>query len=158
MAAAPDTATAGRVATNRKAFHEYTVLDRIEVGIELHGTEVKSVRSRNVTLTGGYARIEDGQVTLYDVHIAPYECGNRFNHEPTRPRRLLLKRKEIGRLTGLVQQKGCALVPLTLYFRRNRWAKVELGICKGKQDADKREALKRKTADQEARRAMRHER
>ncbi len=156
MAAAAETAPAGRVATNRKAFHEYTVLDRIEVGLELRGTEVKSVRSGNVTLTGGYARIENGQPTLYDVHIAPYACGNQFNHDPTRPRRLLLKRKEIDRLTGLVQQKGCALVPLTLYFRRNRWAKIELGICKGKQDADKRETLKRKTADEEMRRSIRH--
>ena len=158
MAAAADTATAGRVATNRKAFHEYVVLDRIEVGLELRGTEVKSVRSGNVTLTGGYARIENGQATLYDVHIAPYACGNQFNHDPTRPRRLLLKRKEIARLIGQVQQKGYALVPLTLYFRRNRWAKVELGICKGKQDADKRETLKRKTAEQEAQRAMRRDR
>ena len=158
MAAAADTASGGRVATNRKAFHEYVVLDRIEVGLELQGTEVKSVRSGNVTLTGGYARVENGQATLYDVHIAPYTCGNRFNHEPTRPRRLLLKRKEIDRLAGQVQQKGCALIPLTLYFRRNRWAKIELGVGKGKQDADKREALKRKTAEQEARRVMRHER
>jgi SsrA-binding protein len=157
MAAAADTAQAGRVATNRKAFHEYVVLDRIEAGIELQGTEVKSVRTGNVTLTGGYARIENGQVTLHDVHIAPYACGNRFNHEPTRPRRLLLKQKEIDRLTSQVQQKGCALVPLTLYFRRNRWAKIELGICKGKQDADKRESLKRKTADLEARRAVRRD-
>ncbi len=153
--AAADTQQAGRVASNRKAFHDYVVLEKLEAGIELQGTEVKSVRAGNVTLTGGYARIENEQATLYDVHIAPYECGNRFNHDPRRPRRLLLNRKEIDRLTGLIQQKGCALVPLTLYFRRNRWAKVELGICKGKQDADKRETLKRKTADLEARRAMR---
>lgn len=157
MAAAAEKEPAGRVATNRKAFHDYVVLDRIEAGIELKGTEVKSVRSGNVTLTGGFARIEEGQVVLYDIHIAPYECGNRFNHDPRRPRRLLLGRKEIDRLLGRVQQKGCALVPLTMYFRRSRWVKIELGICQGKQDADKRETLRRKTADQEARRAMRRE-
>ena len=158
MAAAVEKPQAGRVATNRKAFHDYTVLDRVEAGIELVGTEVKSVRSGNVTLTGGFARLDNGQVTLCDVHIAPYECGNRFNHDPRRPRRLLLNRKEIDRLIGLVQQKGCTLVPLTMFFRKNRWAKIELGICKGKQDEDKRETLKRKTADQEARRAMRRAR
>ena len=155
--AAADAQQAGRVASTRKAFHDYVVVDKLEAGLELQGTEVKSVRAGNVTLTGGYARIENEQVTLYDVHIAPYECGNRFNHDPRRPRRLLLNRKEIDRLIGLVQQKGCALVPLAMYFRKNRWVKIELGICKGKQDADKRETLKRKTADLEARRAMRRE-
>ncbi len=158
MAAAAEKTQAGRVATNRKAFHEYVVLDRLEAGLELRGTEVKSVRAGNVTLTGGFVRIENEQATLYDVHIAPYECGNRFNHDPQRPRRLLLGRKEIDRLIGLVQQKGCTIVPLTMYFRRNRWAKVELGVCKGKQDADKRETLRRKTADLEAQRAMRRTR
>ena len=152
MAAKEHTET-GKVATNRKAFHDFFVVDRIEAGIELKGTEVKSVRSSNVTLTGGFARIdESGRLILYDVHIAPYECGNRFNHEPTRPRTLLLHRREIEKLRGLVAQKGYTLIPLNLYFRK-RWAKVEIGLCKGKQDEDKRESLRRKDADREARRA-----
>jgi SsrA-binding protein len=90
---------------------------------------------------------------LRDVYIAPYECGNRYNHEPTRPRRLLLGRKEIDRLEAKIDQKGVTLVPLSMYFK-NRWAKVELGVCKGKQDPDKRESLRRKDADRETRRAM----
>jgi SsrA-binding protein len=144
----------GMAATNRKAFHDFFVVDRIEAGIELQGTEVKSVRAANVTLTGGFAKIEEsGRMVLYAVHIAPYECGNQFNHEPTRPRTLLLHRKEIERLKGQIAQKGYTLVPLKLYFRK-RWAKVELGLCKGKQDDDKRESLRRKDADREARRAV----
>jgi SsrA-binding protein len=154
MAAAKDSKEAEKAATNRKAFHDFFVVDRIEAGIELLGTEVKSVRSSNVTLTGGYAKIEDsGRLVLYAVHIAPYECGNRFNHEPTRPRTLLLHRREIARLKGQIAQKGYTLVPLKLYFRK-RWAKVELGLCKGKQDDDKRDTLRRKDADKEARRAI----
>ncbi|MEI8351502.1 MAG: SsrA-binding protein SmpB [bacterium] len=144
----------GMAATNRKAFHDFFVVDRIEAGIELQGTEVKSVRAANVTLTGGFAKIEEsGRMVLYAVHIAPYECGNQFNHEPTRPRTLLLHRKEIERLKGQIAQKGYTLVPLKLYFRK-RWAKVELGLCKGKQDDDKRDSLRRKDADREARRAV----
>lgn len=154
MAAAKESRDAGKAATNRKAFHDYAVVDRIEAGLELLGTEVKSVRAGNVSLTGGYAKIEEsGRAVLYDVHIAPYECGNRFNHEPTRPRTLLLHRREIDRLRGLVAQKGYTLVPLKLYFRQ-RWAKVEIGLCKGKQDEDKRDSLRRKEADREARRAV----
>ncbi len=144
----------GMAATNRKAFHDFFVVDRIEAGIELQGTEVKSVRAANVTLTGGFAKIEEsGRMVLYAVHIAPYECGNQFNHEPTRPRTLLLHRKEIERLKGQIAQKGYTLVPLKLYFRK-RWAKVELGLCKGKQDDDKRDSLRHKDADREARRAV----
>jgi SsrA-binding protein len=155
MAAAKDSKEAEKAATNRKAMHDYFVVDRIEAGIALVGTEVKSVRASNVTLTGGYAQIEEsGKVVLYDVYIAPYECGNRFNHEPTRPRTLLLHQGEIERLKGKIAQKGYTLIPLKLYFRK-RWAKVELGLCKGKHDEDKRETLRRKDADRETRRAMR---
>ena len=153
MAASPDKKKPGWTAGNRKAVRDYVVLDRLESGISLLGTEVKSVRAGNVNLTGGYAKIENNRVRLFDVHIAPYECGNRFNHDPVRPRELLLHRREVDRLEGLVAQKGCTLIPLKMYFRK-RWAKVEIGICKGKQDADKRETLKRKDADLEARRAM----
>lgn len=154
MAAAKDSKEADKVATNRKAIHDYFVVDRIEAGIELLGTEVKSVRAGNVTLTGGYATLsESGHVVLHAVHIAPYECGNQFNHEPTRPRTLLLNRKEIDRMRGQIATKGYTLVPLRMYFRK-RWAKVELGLCKGKQDMDKRETIRRKDADKEARRAI----
>lgn len=153
MATSHDKAGGGKVATNRKALHDFFVVERLEAGVELRGTEVKSVRAGTVTLTGGYARIEDGQVVLYGIHIAPYECGNRFNHDPSRPRQLLLHKKEIDRLSGKLAQKGYTLVPLNLHFRK-RWAKIELGLCKGKQDDDKRETLKRKEADREARRAM----
>ncbi|MEI6564148.1 MAG: SsrA-binding protein SmpB [bacterium] len=154
MAAAKDKKEADKTATNRKAFHDYIVVDRIEAGIELLGTEVKSVRAGNVALTGGYAMIEtSGRMMLHDVHIAPYECGNQFNHEPTRLRTLLLHRKEIDRLKGKIAQHGYTLIPLKMYFRK-RWAKVEIGLCKGKQDEDKRDSLRRKDADKEARRAM----
>ncbi len=154
MVAAKNNKEADKAATNRKAFHDYFVVDRIEAGIELLGTEVKSVREGNVTLTGGFASIsESGKAVLHGVHIAPYECGNQFNHEPTRPRTLLLHRKEIDRLRGQVSQKGYTLVPLKMYFHK-RWAKVEIGLCKGKQDEDKRESLRRKDADKEARRAI----
>lgn len=152
--AAKENKDSGKAATNRKAFHDYLVVDRIEAGIALTGTEVKSVRASNVTLTGGYARFDEhGRLVLYDVHISPYECGNRFNHEPTRPRALLLHQRELARLRGVVTQKGYTLVPLNLYFRK-RWAKVEIGLCKGKQDEDKRDSLKRRDADRETRRAV----
>jgi len=154
MAGAKDKETGDKTVTNRKALHDFFVVDRIEAGIELVGTEVKSVREGQVTLTGGYADIDPaGRLVLRDVHIAPYTFGNQFNHEPTRPRTLLLHRKEIDKLRGQIAQQGYTLVPLKLYFRK-RWAKVELGLCKGKQDEDKRHTLRRKEADREARRAI----
>ena len=149
----PASSSVQKVATHRKAFHDYFVLDRIETGIELRGTEVKSLREGSVSLAGGYADVTDGQIFLHDVNIAPYGHGNRFNHDPTRPRRLLLHRREIHRLFGQVSQKGCTLIPLNLYFRRGH-AKVEIGLCKGKHDVDKREDLRRKTADRETQRAV----
>ena len=142
------------IATNRKARRDYHVLDKIEAGIELLGTEVKSIRQGNLNLTEGYARLEKtGDVVLYGVHINPYDHGNVHNHEPARPRRLLLHRREIKRLFGQTAIKGHALVPLRAYFRRGK-VKIELGLCKGKQDIDKRQDMKRKTADREAERAM----
>ena len=138
-----------KVALNRKALHEFFVLERVEAGIELRGTEVKSVREGHVTLTGGYAGFEGRIPVLYDVHIAPYEYGNQFNHDPARPKRLLLQRREIDRLLGAVTQKGHTLVPLSVYFK-GAHAKLELGLCRGKQNPDKRETLRKKTADREA--------
>ena len=142
-----------KVATNRKAFRDYFVIDRKEAGIELRGTEVKSVRDGHVNLTGSYAKIENGQIFLLGANIAPYEFGNQFNHPPDRPRRLLLHRKEIDRFSGQVLQKGCTLVPLSCYFKKGR-VKIELGLCRGRQDPDKREMLRRRDAELDARRAI----
>lgn len=141
------------VAENRKARHDYTILDSIEAGIELQGTEVKSLREGQASLAGSYAVVQNGQAKLIDCHIAPYKCGNVHNHEPKRPRRLLLHRREIDRLYGHVQVSGQTLVPLRIYFRRGI-AKIEIGICRGKQFDDRRETLRRKEADRDAQRAM----
>lgn len=142
------------VATNRKAFHDYHIEDRVEAGIALAGTEVKPVRAGQVNLRDGFARIERGQVLLYNVHISPYEQGNRWNHEPTRTRRLLLNRKEIGRLSGRVQQSGFTLVPLSVYFNERGYAKIELGVAKGKQLWDKRQSIAKRDVEREVRRAV----
>ncbi len=147
MASSPKAAKA--IAVNRKALRDYEVLESFEVGIQLQGTEVKSARAGKVTLTGGFARVENGVMTLRDVHISPYEFGNQFNHEPTRPRKLLLHKKESLALAARAEQEGLAIVPLKVYFKR-QWVKVELGLCKGKRQGDKRQALKKKTADREA--------
>ncbi len=146
-----------RIATNRKALHEFTVESRIEAGIRLLGTEVKSLREGHATLTGSFCRVQDGKVTAFGVNIPPYECGNRFNHNPDRPKPLLLHQREIDWLTVQVDQKGLALIPLSLYFRRG-FAKLELGVCKGKRMADKRDTLRRRTADREAAREIAHRR
>lgn len=142
-----------RLASNRKALRDYSVIERLEAGIELRGTEVKSLRGSNVSLSGSFAKIEDRQAFIYNLTILPYEFGNRFNHPPTRPRRLLLHRKEIDRLQIATEQKGHALIPLSLYMKHGI-VKLELGLCKGKTGADKRETLKRKTAAREADRAI----
>ena len=142
-----------RAAINRKARRDYTVLEQVEAGIELLGTEVKSIRTGNVTLTGGYAVIDHGQVILHDVHIEPYAHGNRNNHAATRPRRLLLHKLEIRKLAQRSAEKGHTLVPLSIYFKGGL-IKLALGICRGKVSQDKRDAIKRRTADREAARAI----
>ena len=153
-AAKSSTSASGAVASNRKARRDFHVLDTLEAGIELRGTEVKSVRQGNLNLTEGYARLEKGgDVVLYGVHINPYDHGNVHNHDPVRPRRLLLHRREIKRLFGQMALKGYTLVPLRAYFTRGR-LKIELGLCKGKQALDKREDIKRKTADRDTARAI----
>ena len=152
MTASPEKAYR-KIAANRKALRDYSVLRRYETGIELRGTEVKSVRNGNIGLSGGFARVEDCQVLLYNLKIPPYEHGNRFNHEPERPRLLLLHRREINRLQVETEQKGHTLIPLSIYLK-NGLVKVELGLCKGKRQSDKRETLRRKTADREAERAI----
>lgn len=141
------------LATNRKARRDYQILEKLEAGIELRGTEVKSIRAGKASLGESYARVEGNEVILHGLHIEPYAHGNRFNHDPVRPRRLLLHKQEISRLHGQVAVKGRTLVPLRLYLKRGR-VKVELGLGKGKHDQDKRETLKRRTADREAQRAI----
>ncbi len=141
------------VATNRKAFHEYEVVETLEVGIVLTGTEIKSVRAGKVNLVDGFALIRNGEVWLLNVHIAPYDFGSRENHEPRRERKLLLHRSEISRLLGKVSERGWTLTPLRLYLRDNR-AKVELGLVRGKKLYDKREAIARRDADRDLERTL----
>ena len=140
---------------NRRAAHDYFILARYEAGIELVGTEVKVVRPGEAGLTGSFAQVKDGQLFLNAVRIPPYAFGNRFNHEALRTRRLLMHAKEIRKLQALQEQKGFALVPLRLYLSPRGRVKVELGVCRGKQQHDKRETVKRREADLEARRAIR---
>jgi SsrA-binding protein len=128
---------------NRKARHEYHVLDTYEAGLVLQGTEVKSLRDGRANLQDAYARFDGGELWLLNLHISPYEAGNRFNHDPLRPRKLLLNRSELRKLVGQVEQQGLTLVPLDIYFRRGR-AKVTLALVRGKQLHDKREDLKRR--------------
>ncbi len=142
-----------QIAENRKARHEYFVLDTIECGIELRGTEVKSLRLGAVNLRDAYATVSrDCQVYVEGMHISPYEKGNIFNHDPLRPRRLLLHKKEIYKLLGETQQQGIALVPLSLYFKNGK-VKVALGLCRGKKLYDKRATQARRDADRTIERA-----
>jgi SsrA-binding protein len=141
------------VTRNRRAFHEYEILDRIEAGISLVGTEVKSLRDGHANLEDAYAKLEDGEVWLVGSEIPEYAMGNRLNHKPKRPRKLLLHRTEIEKFAGKASQRGFTLVPLRLYFKLGR-AKVEIAIAKGKQTHDKRQALKKSDADREMRRAI----
>lgn len=141
------------VARNRKARHEYEVLETLEAGMELKGPEVKSLRAGHVSFQDAHARVEGGQVWLHSLHISPYEQANRFNVDPVRPRRLLLNKHEIRRLVGKVEEKGLTLVPLEIYFIRG-YAKLTLAVARGRKLHDKREALKRREQDRDARRAM----
>jgi SsrA-binding protein len=141
------------IARNKKALHEYQILDSWEAGIVLAGPEVKSIRAGKVSLGEAYARIERGEVWLYDLHISPYDPASRWNADPLRPRKLLLHSRQIRRLIGATQQKGLTLVPLELYLLRGR-VKVGLALARGKKLHDKRETLKRKDMEREVRRAL----
>jgi SsrA-binding protein len=141
------------VCRNRRAFHDYEVLDRMECGVVLVGTEVKSLRDGIADLEDAYAKIDAGEVWMIGSEIPEYAMGNRLNHKPKRPRKLLMHRSEIGKFAGKASQRGFTLVPLTLYFKGGR-AKVEIAVCKGKQTHDKRESLKKADAEREIRRAM----
>ena len=141
-------------AQNRKAFHDYFVEDRCEAGIELFGTEVKSIRAGTLNLTDSFCVAKDGEIYAYSLHISPYEQGNIFNRDPDRPKRLLLHKREIRKLHALQKQDGYALIPLSVYFKNSR-VKVELGLCKGKKTYDKRDAVAKRDAKREMDRAMR---
>jgi SsrA-binding protein len=143
------------VTDNRRARHDYSILETYEAGIALTGTEVKSLRSGKANIKDSYARVENGELILHDMHISPYEQGNRFNHEPRRPRRLLMHRYEIQRLYGKIREKGLTLIPLKVYFNERGRAKVELALAKGKRLYDKREAIAARDAQREIAKAFR---
>ncbi|OYD08179.1 SsrA-binding protein SmpB [Paludifilum halophilum] len=141
------------VARNKKAFHEYHIEDTYEAGIVLTGTEIKSIRQGRVNLKDSYAWIDKGEIYLLNMHISPFEQGNRFNHDPTRTRKLLLHKGQIDKLIGLTQQKGFTLVPLDLHLR-NGFAKIQLALAKGKKLHDKRRAIAKRDVDREIRREL----
>ena len=143
----------GVIARNKKAFHDYQIIDSLEAGIALRGTEVKSCRMHSVSLQDSFAKIENGQVLLYNMNISPYSHGNIFNHTPVRPRVLLLHKKEILKLSQRVKEKGYALIPLKVYLTRGK-IKLELGTAKGKTFEDKRETLKKRQDDLDVRREV----
>jgi SsrA-binding protein len=142
------------VAQNRKARHDYSVEETFEAGIVLQGTEIKSIRGGRVNLKDSFARVQNGEIFLHNMHISPYEQGNRHNHEPLRTRKLLLHKKEISKLLGATKEQGYSIVPLKLYLK-NGFAKILIGLAKGKKNYDKREDLKKKTANREIEKAFR---
>ena len=144
------------VAENRKARHDYHIHETYEAGIALTGTEVKSLRAGKANLKDSYAHVENGEMMISQMHISPYEQGNIFNHDPMRKRKLLMHKKEIMRLFGQVGQKGYALVPLSVYFK-GKWAKMEIGLCRGKKLYDKRDADAERSAKREMERAFKEQ-
>ena len=142
-----------QAASNRKAFHDYFVLEKYEAGIELSGTEVKSIRAGTLNLKDSYCTIKNGEIFARGIHISPYEKGNIFNRDPDRVRRLLMHKREILKLNARVMQEGVALIPLSVYFKDSR-VKVEVGLCKGKKLYDKREADAKRQAGREVERAL----
>jgi SsrA-binding protein len=145
------------IVVNRRARHDYFILDKIEAGLALRGTEVKSIRNGKVNLGDAYAQIEDGEAWLLQMHVSPYEQGNRYNHDPLRKRKLLLHRRQILKLKQATQEKGLTLIPLSLYFKGSH-LKVELGLAKGKHHHDRREDVARRDAEREIQRARRGDR
>lgn len=145
------------VVQNRRARHDYHVLESHEAGIELRGTEVKSLREGHMVLKDSYADVTGGELFLRGAHISPYEQGNIFNHDPERPRRLLMHKREILRMGAQAAEKGLTLIPLKVYFKNGR-AKVEVGLCRGKHTVDKRDTLRERTALREARREVKERR
>ncbi|MDR3279662.1 MAG: SsrA-binding protein SmpB [Synergistaceae bacterium] len=143
------------IARNRKARHEYFILEAMEAGIVLSGTEIKSVRAGSVNLRDGYARIDRGELWLYNVHISPYEMGTIYNKDPIRPRKLLVRKKEILKLQSKIREKGLTLIPLSMYLKEGKRAKIELAIAKGRQAHDKRDAIAERDVEREISRNLR---
>jgi SsrA-binding protein len=143
---------------NKKAYHDYEILEKYEAGIALKGTEVKSLREGKANLRDAFVRIENGEAYLFNAYIAPYSHGNLFNHEPTRKRKLLLHKSEIKRLFGKSQEKGLTIIPLRMYFNEREKVKVEIALARGRKKYDKREAIKRRELEREAQKAMKFHR
>lgn len=141
------------VSQNKKAYHDYFVIESYEAGLELFGTEVKSVRQGKINLKDSWCNIVDGEIFANGMHISPYDHGNIFNRDPLRPKKLLMHKKEILKLFGLTKQQGYAIIPLQVYFKKGK-AKVQIGLCKGKKLYDKREDAAKKSADREIERSM----
>lgn len=139
------------VATNKKAFQNFHLIEVFEAGIELKGTEVKSLRQRNVAFKDSFCRVKNGEVFLLNLHISPYKFANRFNHDPERPRKLLLTRREIKRIIGKLTTSGLTLIPTKIYFNNRGFAKVEIALARGKRMHDKREEMKRKEIEKKIR-------
>lgn len=147
-----------KLAENRKAYHDYFILDKFEAGIVLTGTEMKSLRKRRLNLKDSYGNIRNGEIFLDGVHISPFEEGNIFNHDPLRSRKLLLHKKEIMRLIGKIKEEGLTLIPLSFYINDNGKVKVEMALAKGKKLYDKRDALAKKEATRQIDRALKDSR
>jgi len=145
----------GTIAVNRKAFHDYEILEKVEAGIVLTGTEIKSAREGRVNIRDAYAREQGGELWLFNAHISQYDKGNRNNHEPDRPRKLLLHRSQISELAETTNKRGNSVVPLAMYLKRGM-AKLELGVGRGKKSFDKRESIAKRDADRDIQRALRH--
>jgi len=143
------------ISSNRKAFHDFTIFDKYVCGIVLMGTEIKSIRKGQINLKDSFAKVEDGEIFLYKCHISPYEQGNRYNHEPERVRKLLMNKKEIMKILGKVKKENYTIVPLEL-FLVNGFAKLEIGLAKGKKLHDKRDDLAKKSQDRDIQRAMKN--
>lgn len=144
----------GNLTVNRRVSHDYFILEKYEAGIQLVGTEVKVIRNGEAGLQGAWIKVENGELMLHQVTIPPYAFGNRFNHNSLRTRRLLMHKREIRKLQAASEQKGLSLIPLRLYLTQKGRVKVEIGVCRGKAQHDKRETIKRKEADLEARRSV----
>ena len=142
------------IAKNRKAYFQYEILEKIEAGIVLTGTEVKSVRNRDVSINESFAHLNNGEIFVYEMHVGQYKQGNRQNHEPKRVRKLLLHKREIAKIAGKIKQKGYTMIPLSIYFK-DGIVKVELALVRGKSKIDKREDIKKRDIDREIQRAMR---
>lgn len=142
------------IANNKKAYHEYFIEDKLEAGIVLTGTEVKSVRQGKVNIKESYAQVKDGEAFVNGMHISPYEMGNRFNQDPLRTRKLLLHKREINRLVGYIQQKGLTLVPLKVYINPKGLVKVQIGVARGKKLHDKRQTMAKKDSERRIQQAL----